>query len=68
MRALSLDRDADISPEQTGVFTSGVVWTVQKLEQSSASKLPVWEWRKFVSVAITMAASLRGPCHRHDSS
>jgi transposase len=26
MRVLSLDRDADISPERTGVFTSGLVW------------------------------------------
>lgn len=26
MRVLSLDRDADISPERTGVFTSGIVW------------------------------------------
>ena len=25
MRVLSLDRDADISPERTGVFTSGLV-------------------------------------------
>ncbi len=30
MRVLSLDRDADISPERTGVFTSGLVWIVQK--------------------------------------
>jgi transposase len=29
MRVLSLDRDADISPERTGVFTSGLVWIVQ---------------------------------------
>jgi transposase len=28
MRVLSLDRDADISPERTGVFTSGLVWIV----------------------------------------
>ena len=26
MRVLSLDRDADISPKRTGVFTSGLVW------------------------------------------
>ena len=26
MRVLSLDRDADLSPERTGVFTSGIVW------------------------------------------
>lgn len=26
MRVLSLDRDADLSPERTGVFTSGLVW------------------------------------------
>jgi transposase len=26
MRVLSLDRDTDISPERTGVFTSGIVW------------------------------------------
>ena len=26
MRVLSLDRDADIAPERTGVFTSGLVW------------------------------------------
>lgn len=26
MRVLSLDRDPDIAPERTGVFTSGVVW------------------------------------------
>ena len=26
MRVLSLDRDADISAERTGVFTSGIVW------------------------------------------
>ncbi len=30
MRVLSLDRDADIPPERTGVFTSGLVWLVQK--------------------------------------
>lgn len=30
MRVLSLDRDADISPERTGVFTSGVVWILQE--------------------------------------
>jgi transposase len=30
MRVLSLDRDADISPDRTGVFTSGVVWTFQE--------------------------------------
>ncbi len=30
MRVLSLDRDTDISPERTGVFTSGLVWIVQK--------------------------------------
>jgi transposase len=29
MRVLSLERDADISPERTGVFTSGVVWIFQ---------------------------------------
>lgn len=29
MRVLSLDRDADISPERTGVFTSGIVWICQ---------------------------------------
>jgi transposase len=29
MRVLSLDRDADISPERTGVFTSGMVWICQ---------------------------------------
>ena len=28
MRVLSLDRDADLSPERTGVFTSGLVWIV----------------------------------------
>jgi len=28
MRVLSLDRDADLSPERTGVFTSGIVWIV----------------------------------------
>jgi hypothetical protein len=26
MRVLSLDRGADLSPERTGVFTSGIVW------------------------------------------
>ena len=26
MRVLSLDRDADLSPDRTGVFTSGIVW------------------------------------------
>jgi transposase len=31
MRVLSLDRDADISPERTGVFTSGLVWIFQGL-------------------------------------
>lgn len=31
MRVLSLDRDADISPERTGVFTSGLVWILKKL-------------------------------------
>jgi transposase len=30
MRVLSLDRDPDISPERTGVFTSGLIWLVQK--------------------------------------
>jgi hypothetical protein len=30
MRVLSLDRDADISPERTGVFTSGLVWIHQQ--------------------------------------
>ena len=30
MRVLSLDRDADISPERTGVFTSGLVWICQE--------------------------------------
>lgn len=30
MRVLSLDRDADLSPERTGVFTSGMVWIVQE--------------------------------------
>lgn len=30
MRVLSLDRDADISPERTGVFTSGLVWIVRE--------------------------------------
>jgi len=30
MRVLSLDRDTDISPERTGVFTSGLVWIAQK--------------------------------------
>ena len=30
MRVLSLDRDADISPERTGVFTSGLVWIFQQ--------------------------------------
>ena len=29
MRVLSLNRDADISPERTGVFTSGLVWIFQ---------------------------------------
>jgi transposase len=29
MRVLSLDRDTDISPERTGVFTSGLVWVAQ---------------------------------------
>lgn len=29
MRVLSLDRDADIAPERTGVFTSGLVWIYQ---------------------------------------
>jgi hypothetical protein len=28
MRVLSLDRDADLSPDRTGVFTSGIVWIV----------------------------------------
>jgi len=31
MRVLSLERDPDISPERTGVFTSGLVWILQKL-------------------------------------
>jgi transposase len=30
MRVLSLDRDTDISPERTGVFTSGLVWIYQE--------------------------------------
>ena len=30
MRVLSLDRDADIAPERTGVFTSGMVWIYQE--------------------------------------
>ena len=29
MRVLSLDRDAKLSPERTGVFTSGLVWIFQ---------------------------------------
>jgi transposase len=29
MRVLSLDRDRDIAPERTGVFTSGLVWIFQ---------------------------------------
>jgi transposase len=29
MRVLSLNRDTDISPERTGVFTSGLVWILQ---------------------------------------
>ena len=32
MRVLSLERDTDISPERTGVFTSGLVWILQKLQ------------------------------------
>ena len=31
MRVLSPERDTDISPERTGVFTSGLVWILQKL-------------------------------------
>ena len=31
MRVLSLERDPDISPSRTGVFTSGLVWILQKL-------------------------------------
>lgn len=34
MRVLSLDRDADISPERTGVFTSGLVWILHKLRMA----------------------------------
>ena len=34
MRVLSLDRDADISLERTGVFTSGLVWILQKLRNA----------------------------------
>jgi len=30
MRVLSLDRDPDIAPDRTGVFTSGVVWIFQE--------------------------------------
>jgi hypothetical protein len=30
MRVLSLDRDADIPLERTGVFTSGIVWIFQQ--------------------------------------
>jgi transposase len=30
MRVLSLDRDTDISPERTGVFTTGLVWIFQQ--------------------------------------
>lgn len=30
MRVLSLDRDADISADRTGVFTSGLVWVFQE--------------------------------------
>ncbi len=30
MRVLSLDRDTEISPERTGVFTSGLVWTFRE--------------------------------------
>ncbi len=37
MRVLSLDRDADISPERTGVFTSGLVWIVPGRRIGSAS-------------------------------
>jgi transposase len=29
MRVLSLERDVDISPERTGVYTSGIVWIFQ---------------------------------------
>jgi len=29
MRVLSLDRDPDISPKRTGVFTTGLVWICQ---------------------------------------
>jgi len=32
MRVLSLERDTDISPERTGVFTSGLVWILEKLQ------------------------------------
>jgi hypothetical protein len=31
MPVLSLERDTDISPERTDVFTSGLVWILQKL-------------------------------------
>jgi transposase len=30
MRVLSLDRDPDIAPDRTGVFTSGVIWIFQE--------------------------------------
>jgi len=30
MRVLSLDRDGEVSPERTGVFTSGMVWIFQQ--------------------------------------
>jgi len=30
MRVLSLEREADLSPERTGVFTSGMVWIVEQ--------------------------------------
>jgi transposase len=49
MRVLSLDRDADLSPERTGVFTSGIVWIVGSAALrcfSPAANTPARIWRR----------------------
>src|SRR6476619_4663165 len=52
MRVLSLDRDADISPERTGVFTSGLVWIHQERRIAlffTDANMPVRIWPPYLS-------------------
>jgi hypothetical protein len=49
MRVLSLDRDTDISPERTGVFTSGLVWMANSAGlrcTSRGASTPARIWQK----------------------